>query len=96
MADHFGEGEIGLGQGDVTPDRVGDAMRRAVAFGDQADIVTIMDGDEAIASVMNFYFRDQVLPYYGGGRFIARDRYGNDLRVVWKHYIVHRDRAQVA
>jgi FemAB-related protein (PEP-CTERM system-associated) len=52
-------------------------------FGAQADIVTVMDGPTAIASVMNFYFRDQVLPYYGGGRAIARERHGNDF-MYWE------------
>ena len=56
MADHFGEGEIGLGQGDVTPDRVGDAMRRAVAFGDQAcgsvvDAVPVPEGGSDLIAV---------------------------------------------
>jgi FemAB-related protein (PEP-CTERM system-associated) len=50
---------------------------------DQIDIVTILDGGEAIASVMNFYFRDEVLPYYGGGRAVARERYGNDF-MYWE------------
>ena len=36
-------------------------------FGDATDIVTILDQDTPIASVMNFYFRNEVLPYYGGG-----------------------------
>ena len=36
-------------------------------FGEAADIVTILDREVPIASVMNFYFRDEVLPYYGGG-----------------------------
>ena len=52
-------------------------------FGPEADVVTVMDGDEAIASVLNFYFRDEVLPYYGGGRTIARERYGNDF-MYWE------------
>ena len=52
-------------------------------FGPEADVVTILDGAEAIASVLNFYFRDEVLPYYGGGRAIARDRYGNDF-MYWE------------
>ena len=52
-------------------------------FRDSADIVTILDGEEPIASVLNFYFRDEVLPYYGGGRAIARDRYGNDF-MYWE------------
>jgi FemAB-related protein (PEP-CTERM system-associated) len=52
-------------------------------FGADADIVTILDGTTAIASVMNFYFRDEVLPYYGGGRLAARDRYANDF-MYWE------------
>src|SRR5580698_6767226 len=52
-------------------------------FSDAIDIVTVLDGEEAIASVLNFYFRDEVLPYYGGGRAIARERYGNDF-MYWE------------
>ena len=52
-------------------------------FAGAIDIVTILDGEIAIASVMNFYFRDEVLPYYGGGRALARDRYGNDF-MYWE------------
>ena len=52
-------------------------------FGRDADVVTILDGDEPIASVLNFYFRNEVLPYYGGGRAIARERYGNDF-MYWE------------
>lgn len=53
------------------------------AFGAAADIVTILDGPDAIASVMNFHFRDEVLPYYGGGVRAARERYGNDF-MYWE------------
>ncbi|HEX2941259.1 MAG TPA: FemAB family XrtA/PEP-CTERM system-associated protein [Rhodopila sp.] len=53
------------------------------SFGDAADIVTIMDQDAPIASVMNFYFRDEVLPYYGGGTTAARSRAGNDF-MYWE------------
>ena len=52
-------------------------------FGDDADIVTILDGDAPIASVMNFYFRNEVLPYYGGGAAAARGRAGNDF-LYWE------------
>jgi len=52
-------------------------------FGDAADIVTILDQETPIASVMNFYFRDQVLPYYGGGSAAARGRAGNDF-LYWE------------
>ena len=51
----------------------------AEAFADCSDIVTVLDGDRPIASVMNFYFRDEVLPYYGGGTREARERAGNDF-----------------
>ena len=32
---------------------------------------------------MNFYFRDEVLPYYGGGTAMARSRAGNDF-LYWE------------
>jgi FemAB-related protein (PEP-CTERM system-associated) len=53
------------------------------AFGDAADIVTVLDDDRPIASVMNFYFREEVLPYYGGGTAQARHRAGNDF-MYWE------------
>lgn len=53
------------------------------AFRDCADVVTILDGETPIAAVMNFYDRDQVLPYYGGGTFAARQRAGNDF-MYWE------------
>jgi len=52
-------------------------------FRDDCDVVTVMDGDTAIASVMNFYFRDEVLPYYGGGTASARQRAANDF-MYWE------------
>jgi FemAB-related protein (PEP-CTERM system-associated) len=55
----------------------------ADVFGDDCDVVTIMDGDTAIASVMNFYFRGEVLPYYGGGIASARQRAANDF-MYWE------------
>ena len=52
-------------------------------FADAADIVTILDQETPIAAVMNFYFRDEVLPYYGGGSAAARGRAGNDF-LYWE------------
>jgi FemAB-related protein (PEP-CTERM system-associated) len=52
-------------------------------FGEACDIVTILNGDRAIASVLNFYFRDEVLPYYGGGTQEARAVAGNDF-MYWQ------------
>jgi len=36
-------------------------------FANCSDIVTVLYNDKALASVLNFYFRDEVLPFYGGG-----------------------------
>jgi len=52
-------------------------------FGPACDIVTIVHGKEAVASVLNFYFRDQVLPYYGGGSAAARQLAANDF-MYWE------------
>ncbi len=53
------------------------------AFAGSADVLTVLDDGRPIASVMNFYFRDQVLPYYGGGTLAARNRGGNDF-MYWE------------
>jgi FemAB-related protein (PEP-CTERM system-associated) len=52
-------------------------------FGNACDIVTILKEDRAVASVLNFYFRDEVLPYYGGGTSEARAVAGNDF-MYWQ------------
>ena len=48
-------------------------------FGADCDVVTILKGERPVASVLNFYFRDEVLPYYGGGTSEARAVAGNDF-----------------
>ncbi len=52
-------------------------------FGNAADVVTVMHKDAPVAAVMNFYFRDEVLPYYGGGTTAARACAGNDF-MYWE------------
>lgn len=52
-------------------------------FADCSDVVTVLDAGDPIASVMNFYFRDEVLPYYGGGTSRARRRAANDF-MYWE------------
>ena len=52
-------------------------------FGENCDILTVLQGDTPIASVMNFYFRDEVLPYYGGGLREARALAANDF-MYWE------------
>lgn len=48
-------------------------------FGDSAEILTITRDGELVCSVMSFRFRDEILPYYGGGGHTARDLKGNDF-----------------
>ena len=52
-------------------------------FGDDCEVLTITLNGEVIASVMSFYFRDEVLPYYGGGTDAARAVAGNDF-MYWE------------
>lgn len=52
-------------------------------FAHDCDIVTITHQDQAVSSVMNFYFRDEVLPYYGGGTSKARAVAANDF-MYWE------------
>ncbi len=52
-------------------------------FGDACDIVTVLHNGRAVASVMNFYFRNEVMPYYGGGVSAARTLAANDF-MYWE------------
>lgn len=49
-------------------------------YGENCEILTIeTDQGKAVSSVMTFYFRDEVVPYYGGGTFEARGLAANDF-----------------
>lgn len=48
-------------------------------FGRDCEILTVMHESTPVASVLSFYFRDEVLPYYGGGTLAARSVSGNDF-----------------
>lgn len=52
-------------------------------FADQCEVLTIELNGQLIASVMSFYYKDEVLPYYGGGTDLARDVKGNDF-MYWE------------
>jgi FemAB-related protein (PEP-CTERM system-associated) len=56
-------------------------LRRA--FGDDCEILTTLHGDKVAASVLSFYFRDEVLPYYHGGTAMAREYKANDF-LYWE------------
>lgn len=53
------------------------------AFAKDCDIVTITHEGTPVSAVMNFYFRDEVLPYYGGGTSAARALAANDF-MYWE------------
>jgi FemAB-related protein (PEP-CTERM system-associated) len=51
------------------------------AFGDDCEIQTVIDKQgNAVSSVLSFYFRDEVLPYYAGDLPAARDLAANDYK----------------
>jgi FemAB-related protein (PEP-CTERM system-associated) len=52
-------------------------------FGEQCEVLTITSAGQAVASVLSFYFRDEVLPYYGGGTAAARSVAANDF-MYWQ------------
>jgi FemAB-related protein (PEP-CTERM system-associated) len=52
-------------------------------FGEQCEVLTVELNGQLIASVMSFYFKDEILPYYGGGTDLARELKGNDF-MYWE------------
>lgn len=50
-------------------------------FGDDVEIMTVLGPDGAVlSSVLSFYFRDEILPYYAGDYTAARDLAANDFK----------------
>ena len=50
-------------------------------FGADCDVLTVSDANgKPLSSVMSFYFRDEVLPYYAGDDIAARSAAANDLK----------------
>jgi len=50
-------------------------------FGDDCEVQTIVDAHGGpVSSVLSFYFRDEVLPYYAGDTVDARDLAANDFK----------------
>jgi len=52
-------------------------------FADDCEVMTVEKDGRVISSVMSFYFRDEVLPYYGGGTNEARELAANDF-MYWE------------
>lgn len=55
----------------------------ADTFGEECEILTVTKDESTVASVMSFRFREEILPYYGGGGLLARALGGNDF-MYWK------------
>ena len=49
------------------------------AFGDDADILTVLHAGQPVASVLSLYHRGAVMPYWGGGVQAARALRANDV-----------------
>ncbi|MFH5925466.1 FemAB family XrtA/PEP-CTERM system-associated protein [Roseomonas xinghualingensis] len=65
----------------VFPRRYFDLLGQA--FPDAHDVTTVLHEDQPVASVLNFHFRGEVLPYYGGGTRQARALAANDF-MYWE------------
>ncbi|MEW5709569.1 MAG: FemAB family XrtA/PEP-CTERM system-associated protein [Pseudomonadota bacterium] len=51
------------------------------AFGDACEVLTVVDpAGRPVSSVLSFYFRDEVLPYYAGDDASARELAANDFK----------------
>ena len=61
------------------PKRYFEALRRV--FGADCEVLTVVDlAGRPLSSVLSFYFRDEVLPYYAGDDTTARDLAANDFK----------------
>jgi FemAB-related protein (PEP-CTERM system-associated) len=61
-------------------------------FPGEHDVTTVLHGEEPVAAVLNFHFRDEVLPYYGGGTRAARGLSANDVMYWEVMRRAHRER----
>lgn len=50
-------------------------------FGNDCEVLTVVGPDgELLSSVLSFFFRDEILPYYAGDAVAARDLAANDFK----------------
>ncbi|MGH8218571.1 MAG: FemAB family XrtA/PEP-CTERM system-associated protein [Steroidobacteraceae bacterium] len=52
-------------------------------FAEQSEVLTVTHESQPVASVLSFYFRDEILPYYGGSTTAARNLGANDF-MYWQ------------
>lgn len=61
----------------VFPAKYFDALKQE--FGDQCEVLTVEHDAKPVSSVLSFYYKKQVLPFYGGGLHAARGLKSNDF-----------------
>ncbi|HUX65302.1 FemAB family XrtA/PEP-CTERM system-associated protein [Sulfuricella sp.] len=49
-------------------------------FGNDCEVLSVVKDGQVLSSVLSFYFRDEVLPYYAGDTLAARDVAANDFK----------------
>jgi len=49
-------------------------------FGSDCEVLSVVKDGQVLSSVLSFYFRDEVLPYYAGDTLAARDVAANDFK----------------
>jgi FemAB-related protein (PEP-CTERM system-associated) len=64
----------------------------AEAFPREHDVTTVLQGEKPVTAVLNFHFREEVLPYYGGGTREARSLSANDVMYWEVMRRAHRER----
>lgn len=52
-------------------------------FAGESEVLTVTSGQHALTSVLSFFFRDEVLPYYGGGGAASRAFAAHDF-MYWE------------
>jgi FemAB-related protein (PEP-CTERM system-associated) len=52
-------------------------------FADDCELLTVQNDGQTVSAVLSFYFRNEVLPYYGGGGLAAHSLAGNDF-IYWE------------
>lgn len=63
----------------------------AETFGDRMEVLVVRKGDTPVSAVMNFFWRDEVNPYYGGGTAEARNCFANPF-MYWE--VIRRSAAR--
>jgi FemAB-related protein (PEP-CTERM system-associated) len=61
-------------------------------FADDCSVMMVTRGGQDVAGVMSFYFKDEVLPYYGGSTAAARSIKGVNHFMYWE--LMRRAREQ--